>query len=135
MEQAQTMLEQEKERIGVNAYRFHALKFIAESMAAKEEYAKAALLLAEAYKSFPVTEAAERDLAEAAATADAAERYAKYLHCTTIQYQPWERDTVPTLDEVRRLQERNYALREARKSTETEGNGVAEANEFINRFK
>ena len=101
---------------GVNPYRFHALKFIAESMAEQGDYAKAALLLADAYKSFPVNEAAQKALAEAEAAADAKERYAMYHHCTTIQYQPWEKDNVPTLEDVRRLQERNFARREAAKA-------------------
>ena len=114
--EAKAMLEAEKANAGVNPYRFHALKFIAESMAAKEDYAKAALLLAEAYQSFPVNAAAEKALAEAAALIDAKERYAAYVHCTTIQYQPWEKDNVPTLEDVRRLQERNFAKREAAKA-------------------
>ena len=110
------MLETEKPVEGVNPYRFHALKFIAESMAEQGDYAKAALLLADAYKSFPVNEAAKTALAEAEAAADAKERYAMYHHCTTIQYQPWEKDNVPTLEDVRRLQERNFARREAAKA-------------------
>ena len=85
-------------------------------MAEQGDYAKAALLLADAYKSFPVNEAAQKALAEAEAAADAKERYAMYHHCTTIQYQPWEKDNVPTLEDVRRLQERNFARREAAKA-------------------
>ena len=38
------MLEAEKAVEGVNPYRFHALKFIAESMAEQGDYAKACLL-------------------------------------------------------------------------------------------
>lgn len=114
--EAKAMLESEKENVGVNAYRFHALKFIAESMAAKGDYHKAALLLAEAYQSFPVNEAAKAALAEAEAAKDAKERYERYEHCTTIQYQPWEKDNVPTLEDVRKLQERNFARREAEKA-------------------
>ncbi len=114
--EAKAMLESEKENAGVNAYRFHALKFIAESMAAQGDYNKGALLLAEAYQSFPLSEAGKKDLAEAEKTADAKERYAKYHHCTTIQYQPWEQDNVPTLDDVRKLQEENFRKREAAKA-------------------
>lgn len=120
--EARAMLESEKGNEGVNAYRFHALKFIAESMAAAEDYHKAALLLAEAYQSFPMNEAARAALAEAEAAADAKDRYAMYHHCTTIQYQPWEKDNVPTLEEVRRLQERNFARREAAKAAGEELN-------------
>ena len=114
--EAKAMLDSEKENTGVNAYRFHALKFIAESMAGQGDYNKAALLLAEAYQSFPLSEAGKRDLAQAADTADAQERYEKYHHCTAIQYQPWEQDNVPTLEDVRKLQERNFARREAEKA-------------------
>ena len=78
MSEARAMLEAEKAVEGVNPYRFHALKFIAESMAEQGDYAKAALLLADAYKSFPVNEAAKKALAEAEAAADAKERYAMY---------------------------------------------------------
>lgn len=118
--EARAMLESEKANAGVNPYRFHALKFIAESMAEQGDYAKAALLLAEAYQSFPVNEAARAALAEAEAATDAKERYARYQHCTTIQYQPWEQDNVPTLEEVRKLQERNFARREAEKEASKE---------------
>lgn len=131
LEEARAMLESEKEREGVNAYRFHALKFIAESMAAKEDYAKAALLLAEAYQSFPVNEAALAALAEAEAAADAKERYAMYHHCTTIQYQPWEKDNVPTLEDVRRLQEENFRKREAAKAEGKEENDKSSFSTLI----
>ena len=57
LSEARAMLEAEKAVEGVNPYRFHALKFIAESMAGQGDYAKAALLFADAYKSFPVNEA------------------------------------------------------------------------------
>ncbi|WP_405383739.1 hypothetical protein [Phascolarctobacterium sp.] len=119
--QAHAMLEAEKATPGINPYRFHALKFIAESMAAQGDYNKGSILITEAYQSFPVTEAAERDLAEAAALADAKERYEAYHHCTTIQYQPWERGNIPTLDDVRRLQEENMRKREAAKAQGAEG--------------
>ena len=42
LSEARAMLEAEKAVEGVNAYRFHALKFIAESMAEQGDYAKAA---------------------------------------------------------------------------------------------
>lgn len=118
--EAKQMLAGEKENVGVNPYRFHAFKFIADGLAEQGDYAKASLLLAEAYQSFPVNEAAKAALAEAEAVTDAKERYARYLHCTTIQYQPWEQDNVPTLEDVRRLQERNFARREAEKAAEKE---------------
>lgn len=110
--EAAAMLEAEKANEGVNPYSFHALVFMAESLAAQGEYEKACAKIAEAYQSFPLTEAAERDLAAAAAVADAKERYEKYHYCTTIQYQPWERGNVPTLEDVRRLQEENFSKRQ-----------------------
>ena len=69
-----------------------------------------------------MNEAAGAALAEAEAAADAKDRYVMYHHCTTIQYQPWEKDNVPTLEEVRRLQERNFARREAAKAAGEELN-------------
>lgn len=112
---AAEMLKEQKDVNGVNPYRFYALKFMAENLADKNEYAKASLLLADAYKSFPVNAAAEKDLHEAESTSDSKERYEKYYHCTTIQYQPWERDNVMTLEDVHRLQEENFKKREAAK--------------------
>ena len=102
-----------------------------ESMAAKGDYLKASLLIAEAYKSYPCSEAAEKDLAEAAATAEPQERYEKYLHCTTIPYQPWERDNIPTLEDVHRLQEENFAKREAAKA----GGGAESVAEIMKQFQ
>ncbi len=129
---AATMLNEQKAKSGVNAYAFHALKFMAESLAMQEEYNKAALLLEEAYQYFPLTEATKKDLAEAAAEQDAKERYAKYHHCTTIQYQPWERDNVMTLDEVRKLQEENFKRRQAQ---EVEKSSSEQVNDLINQLK
>ena len=133
---ARAMLAAEGKHRGVNPYAFHAFKFMAEGLAAQGEYAKAAFLLADAYAYFPLSEAGRRDLAAAAAISDVKERYEAYLHCTTIQYQPWEQYDIPTLDDVRRLQERNFALREAAKAKEqAELNGKAEAENLINKFK
>ena len=129
--EAHAMLEAEKANEGVNPYRFRALVFMGESMAAKGDYLKASLLIAEAYKSYPCTEATEKDLAEAAATAEPQERYAKYLHCTTIPYQPWERDNIPTLEDVHRLQEENFAKREAAKA----GGGAEGVADLMNQFQ
>ncbi len=111
--EAEAMLEQERDNAGVNPYRFRALVFKAESMAEKGDYERACAAIAEAYQSFPMTEAAERDLAAAAAMEPPAERYAQYRYCTAIQYQPWERVDVPTLEDVRRLQDENFRRRQA----------------------
>ena len=131
MAEAHAMLEAEKENEGINPYRFRALVFMGESMAAKGDYLKGSLLIAEAYKSYPCTEATEKDLAEAAATAEPQERYEKYLHCTKIPYQPWERDNIPTLEDVHRLQEENYAKREAAKA----GGGAESVAEIMKQFQ
>ncbi len=136
--EARALIAQNKDKEGINSYMFHALKFLAESEAAAGNYNKANLLLEEAYRYFPVTDAAERDIAEAKAQETPEERYASLLHCTTIQYQPWERDNVPTLEEVRRLQERNFALREAQKAAaEAAGETTVEntPDDFIKKFK
>lgn len=113
--EAKAMLDNEKENVGINPYRFHALKFLAESMAEQGDYNKASLLLSQAYESFPLSDAGKRDLAEAAGITDVKQRYESYHHCTTIQYQPWEKYNVPTLEDVRRLQEENFRRREATK--------------------
>mgnify|MGYP003445533311 CR=1 FL=1 len=55
-------------------------------------------LIAEAYKYYPVNEQCLKDLAEAAAIEDAKERYEKYYHCTTIQYNFWEERKVAVID-------------------------------------
>ena len=125
------MLEEEKANEGINPYRFRALVFMGESMAAQGDYLKGSLLIEEAYKSYPCTEATTKDLAEAAATAEPKERYEKYLHCTEIPYQPWERDNIPTLEDVHRLQEENYAKREAAKV----GGGAESVAEIMKQFQ
>lgn len=112
MQEALAMLEQEAANAGVNPYRFYAYKFLAEAAAAQGDCAKACLLLEEAYKSFPESRAAQKDLAAAAAEADVKERCAKYLHCTEIQYVPWEKLPVPDVDEVRRRQYAKYLERQ-----------------------
>lgn len=112
--EAAAMLEAEKENEGLNTYRFHALRILAESAAEHGNYAKGAELLAEAYKSFPLNTAGEHDIEEAAATEDAKERYEKYHHCTTIQYLPWEKVSAPTLEEVRQRQYERFLEREAK---------------------
>ncbi len=136
--EARQVLADEKANEGINPYRFHALVFLAESAAAAGDYNKACLLIEEAYQSFPCNEATKRDLAEAQKHDTPEDRYLAMHHCTTIQYQPWEQGKVPTLDEVRRLQERNYALREAQKAARAAaGEETAESTpgDFINQFK
>ncbi|MGM9519769.1 MAG: hypothetical protein ACI3WS_03740 [Phascolarctobacterium sp.] len=129
--EAHAMLEAEKANEGINPYRFRALVFMGESIAEKGDYLKGSLLIAEAYKSYPCSEATEKDLAEAAAAAEPQERYEKYLHCTTIPYQPWERDNIPTLEDVHRLQEENFAKREAAKA----GGGAEGVANLMKQFQ
>lgn len=90
LQEAEEMLEAEKNNGGINPYRYAAYKFLAEDAAGREDYAKAAELLAEGLKYYPLNEQGEKDVAEAAAASDAQERYKKYHHCTTIKYKPWE---------------------------------------------
>ena len=108
---------------GTNTYTYHAYKFLAESAALEEDYAKAARLMAEGYRYFPLSDAGKRDLAEAASQETAKEQYLCYQHCTTLQYMPWERTDAPTLDEVRKLQYRKYMERLANKQ-EVDGIGA-----------
>ena len=95
---AEAMLEEEKDNFGKNAYRYYANKYLAVQAAKAEDYAKGADLIAEAYKYYPVNEQCLKDLAEAAAIEDAKERYEKYYHCTTIQYNFWEERKVAVID-------------------------------------
>lgn len=127
LELAQALLEKEKENPGINPYRFRALVFLGESRAAAGDFAAACALIAQAYESYPASEATLRDLSDAAAAENLEERYEKYLHCTTIPYQPWEADNVPTLDEVRRLQEENFARRAAQEN----GGGIGQVAELL----
>ena len=90
--------EEEKDNFGKNAYRYYANKYLAVQAAKAEDYAKGADLIAEAYKYYPVNEQCLKDLAEAAAIEDAKERYEKYYHCTTIQYNFWEERKVAVID-------------------------------------
>lgn len=90
VKEACEMLEAEKENGGINPYRYFAYKYLAEDAAAGGDFAKAAQLLAEGLQYYPLNEDGEKDLADAAACTDDKERYAKYYHCTTIKYKPWE---------------------------------------------
>lgn len=116
--EAHAQLEADKDKQGINSYAFYAYRFLAEDAALKEEYLKACELLQIAYKYFPVNDVAERDIAAALEIAEPKERYEAFHHCTTILYQPWERGNTPTLDDVRRLQEKKFLEREAKKNAD-----------------
>lgn len=90
VQEAETMLEMEAKNDGINPYRYFAYKFLAEHEHEGGDDAKAAQLFAEGFKYYPVSEAGQRDLAKAADTENAAERYKAYVRCSTIQYKPWE---------------------------------------------
>ncbi len=89
--EAQQMVEAEKDKNGVNPYKYFALKFLAEDAHSAGDDAKAADIYAEAFKYYPRNDIAERDLAKAAAETDAAKRYKAYEFCSTVQYMPWEK--------------------------------------------
>lgn len=91
VQEALAMLEMEAKSEGINPYRYFALKFLAEHEHNMGDDEKASSIFAEAFKYYPVSEAGERDLAKAAATEDASERYKAYTFCSTIQYRPWEK--------------------------------------------
>ncbi len=97
VQEAEAMLDAEKDNAGINPYRYYANKFLAEDAASREDYEQGATLLAEAYKYYPVNEACAAALAEAAAVEDIQERYAKYHHCTTVQYNYWEERKVAVI--------------------------------------
>lgn len=98
VKEAEAMLADEKDNVGVNPYRYYANKFLAEDAAAQGDYTRGAELLAEAYQYYPVNEDCTAALAEAAAMTDAKARYEKYHHCTTIQYNYWEERKVAVIN-------------------------------------
>lgn len=91
LQEAQQMVEAEKDNNGVNPYKYFALKFLAEAAHNADDDAKASDIYAEAFKYYPRNDIAERDLAKAAAETDAAKRYKAYEFCSTVQYKPWEK--------------------------------------------
>lgn len=90
VEEAAVMLEAETAQVGVNPYRYFALKFLAEHEHDSGNDEQAVQLFAEAFQYYPVSDTGERDLAKAAAASTAAERYKAYAFCSTVQYKPWE---------------------------------------------
>lgn len=88
--EAREMIAAERKNEGVNPYLYFAYKFLAETAAAGNDYEQAADLLAAGLRHYPLNKQGEQDVAAAAEAADAKERYAKYLKCTTIKYKAWE---------------------------------------------
>ncbi len=75
----------------INPYKYFSLKFLAEDSFAKGKVTDAVKLLRRAFDFYPVSQAGKRDLAQAEAVVKPEEQYQAYLHCTTIQYLPWEK--------------------------------------------
>lgn len=90
VQEAKAMVEAEKDNGGVNPYKYFALKFLAENAHNAGDDAKACDIYAEAFKSYPRNEIADRDINNAAAETDIAKRYKAYNFCSTVQYVPWE---------------------------------------------
>lgn len=113
-------MEEQNKEDKINTYLFFGNKFLADTFAQREDYAKACTYMAEGFKYYPLSEAGAKDIAEAEETNDLKERYAKYLHCASLQYLPWEDTNVLTLEEVREKQYESYLKRkEAEASGDT----------------
>lgn len=112
--EAEALLAEAGSWDGVNPYCFRAGIFLAESAAGQGNYGKAAELIRQAYKFFPPSAAGSKAVEDAAAEREPKLCYEKLLHCTCVQYQPWEKIDAPTPDEVRAKQMENYRRREAK---------------------
>lgn len=111
---AVTKLQEEKpDKRGVSPYLFHALKFMAEDMALTGAYDKAVALFIQAYNYYPKSQAGAKALQDALALPTPKEQYKELCHCATIKYAKWEETKVPTIEEVRELQMRNFRRRQA----------------------
>lgn len=124
-----TKMEEQNPEDKINQILFYGNKFLAECFAEKGDYDKAVDHMAEAYKYFPLSIAGKRDVAEAAAESDRLESYKKYMHCTTLQYMPWESFNVPTLEEVRKKQYENYLKRQAKQAVDDR---IIKAENYVN---
>lgn len=74
----------------VNSYRYFAYKFKAEREYAAKNVHKAALILEEAFKYYPMSVEARREENKAKAMQDMEDRYQKFLHMSKVQYLQWE---------------------------------------------
>lgn len=90
VQEAEAMVEAEKDNNGVNPYKYYALRFLAENAHAAGDDAKASDIFAEAFKYYPRNEIADRDINKAAEETDSAKRYKAYKFCSGVQYVPWE---------------------------------------------
>lgn len=106
-------MEEQNKEDKINTYLFYGNKFLADTFAQKGDYAKACDFMAAGFKYYPLSEAGERDIAEAEAIEDLQKRYEAYSHCATLQYRPWEDSKVPTMEEVREKQYESYLKRKA----------------------
>ncbi len=113
LKEVRELLEREGGEEKINSYCFRAKIFLAECAAAGGEYGEAAKIIREAYAFFPYSDSGSKAIAEAYAEVDPQLRYEKMLHCTTIQYSPWEKADALTPEEVRARQMENYKRRMA----------------------
>lgn len=90
VQEAEAMVEAEKDNGGVNPYKYYALRFLAENAHEAGDDAKACDIFAEAFKYYPRNEIADRDINKAAEETDLAKRYKAYKFCSGVQYVPWE---------------------------------------------
>lgn len=81
----------------VNPYIFYSLRFLAEQSHEDGKTEEACRLFREAYEYFPLSAAGQKDVQKAKETADPEEQYQAWLHCTTFQYLPWEKQPVVKL--------------------------------------
>lgn len=112
---AAAMLQEAKpDKRGVSPYLYHALKFMAEDMATLGKLQEAVSLYLQAYKYYPQSQAGDKALAAAQALPTPQEQYQELCHCSTITYARWEETKVPTIEEVRELQMKNFLRRQAK---------------------
>lgn len=74
----------------VNSYRYFAYKFKAEKEYANKNVQKAALILEEAFRYYPMSVEARCEENKAKAMQDMEERYQKFLQMSKAQYLQWE---------------------------------------------
>lgn len=75
----------------VNPYVYYSHEFLAERAAARGEFAQAADLMKEGFKSRPLSIAGKRDTLKASQVEDDRKRYEAYVQCAKHMYLPWEK--------------------------------------------
>lgn len=128
LDECMTKMEEQNKDDEINQYLFFGNKFLAERFAEKGDYSKAVAYMVEAYRYFPLSVAGKKDVAEATAETDPASSYKLFMHCTTLQYLPWEKCNIPTLEEVRKKQYENYLKRQAKGEVD---NRIIKAENYV----